>query len=155
TLMRTTSEYKVIGTRPIRHDGVDKVTGRAVYGADVQMAGLLHGRVLRSTVAHGRIRKIDVSKALALPGVEAIVTRDDFPETGNKVAELGEGAIIVRHLSSNCMARDKVLYKGQPVAAVAATSPHVAEEALKLIAVDVEPLPVVTDVREAMKDYAP
>src|SRR5262249_26827297 len=111
--------------------------------------------VLRSTVAHGRIRKIDVSKALALPGVEAIVTRDDFPETGNKVAELGEGAIIVRHLSSNCMARDKVLYKRQPVAAVAATRPHVAEEALKLIAVDVEPLPVVTDVREAMKDYAP
>jgi CO/xanthine dehydrogenase Mo-binding subunit len=153
--MSTTSEYKVIGTRPIRHDGVDKVTGRAVYGADVQMAGLLHGRVLRSTIAHGRIRKIDVSKALALPGVEAIVTRDDFPETGNKVAELGEGAIIVRHLSSNCMARDKVLYKGQPVAAVAATSPHIAEEALKLIAVDIEPLPVVVDVCEAMKDGAP
>jgi CO/xanthine dehydrogenase Mo-binding subunit len=153
--MSSTSEYKVIGTRPIRHDGIDKVTGRAVYGADVQLAGLLHGRVLRSTIAHGRIRKIDVSKALALPGVEAIVTREDFPETGNKVAELGEGAIIVRHLSCNCMAREKVLYRGQPVAAVAATSPHIAEEALKLIAVEIEPLPVVIDVREAMKDGAP
>src|SRR5262249_2016721 len=93
--------YKVIGTRPIRHDGMDKVTGRAVYGADVQIAGLLHGRVLRSSIAHGRIRKIDVSKAAALPGVEAVVTSADFPETGGKIAELGEGAIIVRHLSSN------------------------------------------------------
>jgi CO/xanthine dehydrogenase Mo-binding subunit len=151
----STTEYKVIGTRPIRHDGLDKVTGRAIYGADVQLAGLLQGRVLRSPIAHGRIRKIDVSKALAMPGVEAVVTSADFPETGNKVAELGEGAIIVRHLSSNCMAREKVLYKGQPIAAVAATSPHIAEEALKLIAVDIEPLPVVIDVREAMKDGAP
>jgi len=147
--------YKVIGTRPIRHDGIDKVTGRAVYGADVQIAGLVHGRVLRSTIAHGKIRKIDVSKAAALPGVEAVVTSADFPETGNKIAELGEGAIVIRHLSSNCMARDKVLYKGQPVAAVAAVSPHVAEEALKLVVVDIEPLPPVTDVREAMKDGAP
>ena len=150
-----TTTYKVIGTRPIRHDGVDKVTGRAVYGADVQMAGLRHGRVLRSPIAHGRIRKIDVSKAAALPGVEAVVTSADFPETGDKIAELGEGAIVVRHLSSNCMARGKVLYKGQPVAAVAADSPHVAEEALKLIALDIEPLPAVTEVREAMKDGAP
>ena len=67
--MNPTTEYKVIGTRPIRHDGVDKVTGRALYGADVQMAGLLHGRVLRSPHAHARIRGIDPSKALALPGV--------------------------------------------------------------------------------------
>src|SRR6516225_8404814 len=121
------TQFKVIGTRPIRHDGVDKVTGRAVYGADVQLAGLLHGRVLRSPIAHGRIRKIDASKALALPGVEAVVTRDDFPETGDRVAELGEGAINVRHLSCNCMAREKALYKGQPVAAVAASTPHIAE----------------------------
>src|SRR5260370_358376 len=147
--------FKVIGTRPIRHDGVDKVTGRAVYGADVQMAGLLHGRVLRSPIAHGKIRKIDVSKAAALTGVEAVVTSAEFPETGDKIAELGEGAIVVRHLSANCMARDKVLYKGQPVAAVAAVSPHVAEEALKLITLDIEQLPAVTEVRAAMKDGAP
>src|SRR5271165_2872188 len=129
----TTNGFKVIGTRPIRHDGVDKVTGRAVYGADVQMAGLLHGRVLRSPIPHGRIKKIDASRALALPGVEAVVTAADFPNPGNKVAELGEGAVNLRDLSSNCMARDKVLYKGQAVAAVAAASAHVAEEALALI----------------------
>jgi CO/xanthine dehydrogenase Mo-binding subunit len=147
--------YKVIGTRPVRHDGIDKVTGRALYGADVQLAGLHHGRVLRSPHAHARIRKIDTSKALALRGVEAVVTAQDLPDPGNKVAELGEGAINVRHLSSNCLARGKVLYRGQAVAAVAAVTPQVAEEALKLIAVDYEPLQPVVDVQAAMKDSAP
>src|SRR5579871_6184874 len=147
--MTTSSGFKVIGTRPIRHDGVDKVTGRAIYGADVQMAGLLHGRILRSPIPHGIIRSIDVSKALALPGVEGIVTSADLIEPGSRVAELGEGAVNLRHLSSNCLARGKVLYRGQAVAAVAAVSPHVAEEALKLIAVDYQPLPHVTDVRAA------
>jgi xanthine dehydrogenase molybdenum-binding subunit len=147
--------YQVIGTRPIRHDGVDKVTGRALYGADVQMAGLLHGRILRSPHAHARIRGIDASRALALPGVEAVVTGADFPDPGIRIADLGEGAIVLRHLSSNCLARGKVLYEGHAVAAVAAVSPHVAEEALKLIAVDYEPLPPVLDVRAAMNDDAP
>jgi CO/xanthine dehydrogenase Mo-binding subunit len=147
--------FQVIGTRPIRHDGVDKVTGRAIYGADIQMSGLLHGRVLRSPIAHGRIRSIDASAALKLPGVEAVVTSADLPEAANRVAELGEGAINVSHLSANCLARGKVLYKGQAVAAVAATSPHIAEEALKLIKVDYEPLPPVVDVVAAMKDNAP
>ena len=72
------SPYKVIGTRPIRHDGVDKVTGRALYGADLQLAGLLHGRILRSPHAHAHIRRIDVRKALAFPGVEAVITSADF-----------------------------------------------------------------------------
>jgi CO/xanthine dehydrogenase Mo-binding subunit len=149
------TKYAVIGTRPIRHDGLDKVTGRALYGADVQMAGLLHGRILRSPHAHARIRKIDATRALAMPGVEAVVTADDLPDPANKIAELGEGAINVSHLSSNCLARGKVLYKGQAVAAIAAVSPHVAEEALKLIAVEYEPLPPVIDVQAAMKDGAP
>src|ERR1700730_15026299 len=119
------TSYKVIGTRPIRHDGTDKVTGRALYGADVQMSGLLHGRVVRSPYAHARIRKIDPSTALALPGVEAVITSADLPDPGNKVAELGEGAVNLHHLSSNILARGKVLYKGQAVAAVAATSAHI------------------------------
>src|SRR6185436_8752021 len=101
----TTNGYKVIGTRPIRHDGVDKVTGRAIYGADVQLAGMLHGRVLRSNIPHGRIKKIDASKALALPGVEAVVTAADLADPGDKIAELGEGAVNLKHLSSNCLAR--------------------------------------------------
>src|SRR5437868_2108317 len=128
--MTTTNNYKVIGTRPIRHDVLDKVTGRALYGADVIMAGLLHGKILRSPHAHARIKKIDASKALALPGVEAVVTGKDFPHAGDRVAELGEGAIVVRHLCNNCLAADKALYRGQAIAAVAATSAHIAEEAL-------------------------
>ncbi|MBY0528303.1 MAG: xanthine dehydrogenase family protein molybdopterin-binding subunit [Gemmataceae bacterium] len=150
-----TTGFQVIGTRPIRHDGVDKVTGRALYGADLQMAGLLHGRVLRSPIAHGRIVKIDASRALALPGVEAVATSADLPEASNRIAELGEGAINLSHLSSNCLARGKVLYKGQAVAAVAATTAHIAEEALKLIQVEYDPLSSVLDVREAMQDSAP
>ncbi|HLN31052.1 MAG TPA: xanthine dehydrogenase family protein molybdopterin-binding subunit [Gemmataceae bacterium] len=153
--MSQTTEYRVIGTRPIRHDGVDKVTGRAIYGADVQMAGLLHGRVLRSPHAHARIRGIDVRKALALPGVEAVMTGADLPHPGDRIADLGEGAIAVRYLSDNVMARDKVLYKGHALAAVAASSPHIAEEALALIEVEYEPLPAVLDVCEAMKPGAP
>jgi CO/xanthine dehydrogenase Mo-binding subunit len=147
--------YKVIGTRPIRHDGVDKVTGRALYGADVQMAGLLHGRILRSPIPHGLIRSIDASAALALPGVEGVVTGADLTDPGNRIAELGEGAVNLKHLSSNCLARGKVHYKGQAVAAVAAVSPHLAEEALKRIVVDYQPLPHVTDVRAAMREDAP
>lgn len=147
--------YQVIGTRPVRHDGVDKVTGRALYGADFQAAGLLHGRVLRSPHAHAKIKRIDVSKALALPGVEAIATAADFPDPGDRIANLGEGAVNLRHLSSNCLARDKVLYKGQAVAAVAAINGHVAEEACKLIVVEYEVLPSVTDVVKAMDASAP
>jgi CO/xanthine dehydrogenase Mo-binding subunit len=153
--LSTTPTYKVIGTRPIRHDGTDKVTGRALYGADFQMAGLLHGRILRSPHAHAQIRSIDVRKALALPGVEAVVTSEDLPEPGDRIAELGEGAVNLRHLSSNVLAREKVLYKGQAVAAVAAINGHVAEEALNLIEVSYEPLPPVLDVRAAMQDGAP
>src|SRR5262245_41202359 len=149
-----TQKYKVIGTRPIRHDGLDKVTGRAQYGADIQLAALLHGRVLRSPHAHDRIKKIDVSAAAKVPGVEAIVTSADLPEPGDRIAELGEGAVNLRHLSSNCLAHDKVLYKGQAVAAIAASSAHVAEEALALIKVDYEPLPPVIDVRKAMEPNA-
>src|SRR5215510_928401 len=153
--MNKTSDFKFIGTRPIRHDGVDKVTGRAIYGADVQMAGLLHGRILRSPIPHGHIRSIDASQALALPGVEAVVTCADLTDPGDRIAELGEGAVNLKHLSSNCLARGKVHYKGQAVAAIAAVTAHLAEEALKLIAVEYERLPHVTDVRAAMQDGAP
>jgi CO/xanthine dehydrogenase Mo-binding subunit len=149
------STFQVIGTRPIRHDGIDKVTGRALYGADLQLGGLLHGQILRSPHAHANIRRIDTLKAARLPGVEAIVISADLPDPGNRIAELGEGAVNLRHLSSNILARDKVLYKGQAVAAVAAVNAHVAEEALALIEVEYELLPPVTDVRAAMKAGAP
>ena len=149
------TSYQVIGTRPIRHDGTDKVTGRALYGADVQLAGLLHGRILRSPHAHARIHGIDVRKALSLPGVEAVITSADLPDPGTRIAELGEGAIRLHDLSCNTLAREKVLYKGHAVAAIAATNPHIAEEALELIDVDYEPLLPLLDVRAAMEAGAP
>ena len=98
-------KYQVIGTRPIRHDGTDKVTGRALYGADFTMAGLLHGRVLRSPHAHGVIRSIKISKALQTPGVEAVITSADLADPGDRIADLGEGAIKLHDLSSNCLAQ--------------------------------------------------
>ena len=147
--------YQVIGTRPIRHDGVDKVTGRALYGADVRLPRMLHGKVLRSPHAHAHIRAIDTSRAAALPGVKAIATAADLPSVADRMQELGEGAINLRYLSANILAHDKVLYHGHAVAAVAATDPYIAEEALSLIEVDYELLPPVLDVREAMQGGAP
>ncbi|MGH7201303.1 MAG: xanthine dehydrogenase family protein molybdopterin-binding subunit, partial [Planctomycetaceae bacterium] len=147
-------KYKVIGTRPIRHDGIDKVTGRAKYGGDVQMAGLLHGAVLRSPHAHARIVSIDTSAAEAHPGVQAVVTNADLPEIGSKIADLGEGMFDLKDLNRNVLARDKALYRGHAVAAVAAENVHVAHEAVKLIKVEYEILPPVLDVREAMQPDA-
>jgi len=147
--------YQVIGTRPIRHDGVDKVTGRAKYGADIQLSGLIYGVVLRSPYAHARIKSIDVSQAKALPGVRAVVTHKDLREPGSRIVELGEGAVNLKHLSNNILAADKVLYRGHAVAAVAADSVHIAEQAAALIKVNYEVLPAVVDVELAMKPGAP
>ena len=139
-------KFKYIGTRPNRPDGLDKVTGRAKYGADFNAPNMLHAAVLRSPHAHARITKIDTAKAEALSGVKAIVTRADFP-TGLK----GENF----YLQENTIAGDRVLYDGHAVATVAATSALIAKDAIKLIEVDYEILPHVTDVDEAMKPDAP
>ena len=154
-MAEATAAYKVIGTRPVRPDGADKVTGRAIYGADMRLTGMLHGKVLRSPHAHARIRSIDTSKAKALPGVKAVVTAHDMPKAEDRMANLGEMSVNVKHLSNNALAYDKVLYRGHAVAAVAATNVHVAEEALNLIEVDYEVLPAALDVLDAMKDDAP
>ena len=157
TVVETNSpEFKVVGTRPIRHDGTEKVTGRARYSADITLPGLLHGRVLRSPHAHARILSIDPSKALALPGVKALVTSADFAKPSGRVSDLTEGAIHnMGFMANNVMATEKVLYKGHAVAAVAATNLHVAEEALSLIDVQYEVLPAVLSLAESMKDGAP
>ncbi|HVP45608.1 MAG TPA: xanthine dehydrogenase family protein molybdopterin-binding subunit, partial [Bryobacteraceae bacterium] len=149
-----TQEYTVIGTRPVRHDGADKVTGRALYGADFQMAGMLYGHILRSPHAHARIRRIDTSKAQQLPGVKAVITADDFPQTPDRLVDLGEGDTPLSYARGNVLAKGKVLYKGHAVAAVAATSVHVAEEAAALIEVAYEVLPCVLTAPEAMQDGA-
>src|SRR5262245_49579966 len=139
-------KFKVIGTRPIRHDGVDKVTGRARYGADIYLPGMLHGKVLRSPHAHARITSIDTSAALALSGVKAVVTSQDLPDLASGAQALGETTINPRYLTMNILAKEKVLYHGHAIAAVAATNPHIAEEALGLIKVDYEVLPPVREV---------
>ena len=155
-IVLSTVDYNVVGTRPIRHDGTDKVTGRARYGADIQLPGLLYGKILRSPHSHARILSIDASRAMSLPGVKGVVTAAELPKPSGKVAELGEGAMENdKFMSNNCLADEKVLYKGHAVAAVAAVSPHIAEEALSLIDVEYEVLPPVFDVLDAMKEDAP
>ena len=148
-------DLKVVGTRPLRPDGVDKVTGRARYGADYDLPGQLIGKVLRSPHAHARIKSIDTSAAEVLPGVKAVVTRDDFSDMPVEYAAAGELTINFRDVTRNMMALEKVLYDGHPVAALAATSESVARKAIKLIKVDYEVLPHVIDVLEAMKPGAP
>jgi CO/xanthine dehydrogenase Mo-binding subunit len=148
-------EYKVIGTRPIRHDGADKVTGRAKYANDTNMSAMLHGKILRSPHAHARIKSIDTSAALAHPGVVAVVTSKDLEEAEDKVEEMGEDSVNLRYLSNNILAGDKVLYHGHAVAAVAAIDVHTAEEVLALIKVDYEVLPHVIDAKAAMQADAP
>jgi len=146
---------KVVGTRPVRPDGVDKVTGAATYGADFSLPGMLVGKIKRSPHAHARIVSIDTRAALALPGVKAVVTATDFPDLASEEYEAGESASNLRDLSLNCMARHKVLYDGHAVAAVAAISASIADQALDLIKVTYEVLPHVIDVEAAMAPDAP
>ena len=149
-------EFNVVGTRPIRHDGNDKVTGRARYSADMTVPRMLVGKVLRSPHAHAKIKSIDTTKALALEGVLAVVTSADFAQPTGKVADLGEGAMAnPKWISNNVMAAEKALYKGHAVAGVAAISQELADQAAALIEVDYEVLPAVTDVLDAMKADAP
>jgi CO/xanthine dehydrogenase Mo-binding subunit len=151
----TGKALKVVGQRPIRPDGVDKVTGRAMFGADFHLPGMLTGRIKRSPHAHARIVKIDTRAAEALPGVKAVVTGDDLKVEDGGEIEAGEGATAVKEVAANCLAQGKALYAGHAVAAVAATSPEIAAEALDLVEVTYEVLPHVIDVEEAMADDAP
>ena len=149
------SQYDVVGTRPIRHDGVDKVIGAAKYGADIQLSGMLHGKVLRSPYAHARIKSIDTRKAEALTGVTAVVTSKDFPIIDDTMIDLTETQGNARLMAEHVMAAGKALYLGHAVAAVSATSPHIAEQALELIEIDYEVLKPVLTLDEAMKEDAP
>ena len=135
-------DYKAIGTRPIRPDGIDKVTGRANFGADLNLPGMLHGKILRSPHAHARIKSVDVSKALEQDGVYAAISGKDLPEEG------------ANDLGINILARNKALYHGHAVAAVAAVSPSVADAALDLIEVEYEVLDPVLSIDEAIADGA-
>src|SRR6201997_1872597 len=146
---------RIVGTRPIRPDGVDKVTGRANFGADMRLPGMLWGKIKRSPHAHARILSINTDKAMALPGVKAVTTRADFPDIPPDKRQIGAMPHNLWDLSRNCMAKGKALYEGPAGAAVAATSLAIAEQALDLIEVEYEVLPHVMDVEAAMMADAP
>ncbi|MDE2988825.1 MAG: xanthine dehydrogenase family protein molybdopterin-binding subunit [Chloroflexota bacterium] len=151
----TKPAYNVVGTRPIRPDGVDKVTGRANYGADISLPGMLYGRILRSPHAHARILSIDASKAEALDGVRCVITHADLPGASDTILDFGESVSPYKWVLEQTFASEKVLYQGHPVAGLCATDPHIAEDALSLIEVEYEVLPPVLSVHDAMADGAP
>ena len=146
--------YKWVGTRPIRHDGLDKVTGRARFSADMNLPGMLHGFILRSPHAHANIVSIDTTEAATMNGVRAIVTGDDFPDLTEPDA-LGKTNADLIYQSHKIMARGKVLFRGHALAAVAATSKELAKAAAEAIKVTYEVLPHVLDIESAMAPDAP
>src|SRR2546426_1120403 len=145
SVMKITRDVKGIGLSILRPDAPEKVTGVVQYVADLSPRGLLHAKLLRSPHAHARILKIDVSKARALPGVRAVLTAADIPELKRKAPTRAHAMLAI----------DRVVFAGQPVAAVAADEPAIAEEALDLIDVQYEVLAVSADPLEAMKPGAP
>ena len=147
-------EYKQIGTTPVRPDGFDKVTGRAQFGADVNLPNMIHGKVLRSPHAHARIKSVDVSCAVAMPGVYAAISGADFPGGRLEGDAGGEGGGSMNDVAKNVMARNKVLYHGHAVEAVAASTVRLAEQALQAIKVEYEVLEPVLDVVGAMDPQA-
>ncbi len=149
------NDYQWVGTRPVRPDGVDKVTGTASFGADLYMSNMLVGKVLRSPHPHARIIGMDISKAEALPGVKAVVNKDDICDLPSEMVPAGEMMVNYRDITRNVMAREKVLYVGHAIAAVAAVSESIARKALSLIEVEYETLPHVIDVMEATRADAP
>lgn len=155
-MVGTAEQINLSGERLAKVDALPKVTGSAEFGADIDLPGLLQARILRSPHAHANIRSIDTSAAEAYPGVEAVVTGSDFPtiDAGGS-AGTGEVDISLRYLSELVIARGKALFQGHPVAAVAARTAEIAEEATKLIKVDYEILAPVQDPVEAMAPGAP
>jgi xanthine dehydrogenase molybdenum-binding subunit len=148
------AQYKVIGTRPVAQDAVDKSTGRAAYTGDIKLPRMIHGKILRSPHAHARIRSLDTSRAEALPGVFAVVTwRDLWP--AKDMANPEKVKTKDSQFRDSYFARHKALYCGHAIAAVAAAEPWLADEALKLIDVDYEGLPSVLDPLQAMQEGSP
>jgi CO/xanthine dehydrogenase Mo-binding subunit len=136
-----------VGINLRRIDGAEKVAGQAIYTGDLRLPGMVYAKVLRSPLAHARIRRIDAGKAAALPGVLAILTRDNLDVVSNSF-----GAYV---RDQQILAMDKVRYAGDMVAAVAASDSGIAEEAIQLIEVDYDELPAVFTVEEALKEGAP
>ena len=146
--------FSVVGTRPVRPDGFDKVTGAAVYGADTRFPGMIIGKILRSPHAHARILNIATDQARAIKGVRAVLTRRDLANPPTEKDDACE-TVDLRYVRDNVLAGATVLYKGHAVAAVAADSAAIADQALEAIRVEYEILSPVLDILEAMRDDAP
>jgi xanthine dehydrogenase molybdenum-binding subunit len=146
---------KVVGTNPARLDGIDKVTGQARFAPDISMPGMIYGKIIRSPHAHAHILNIDTSDALVLEGVYAVVTAADLGVAEDRTERLGEGSVNYKYLCDNTLASDKVLYMGHAIAAVAARTPTLAEQAAALVHIEYEILPAVVDVMQAQKEDAP
>tara|TARA_B100001142_G_scaffold179035_1_gene178609 strand:- start:181 stop:2430 length:2250 start_codon:yes stop_codon:yes gene_type:complete len=144
--MSSETKFKVIGKSPVRHDGTDKVTGRALYGADMNLPGMLYGKVLRSPHPHARIKSIDISKLKDHPDCKAIVTSKDLAPSPEVTKEPLYGQVRI----TNVLATDKVLYKGHPILAIASDSPDAAEELLSLANIEFEVLKSSSNVEEAI-----
>ena len=138
--------YSTVGKPIIRVEGAQKVTGQSVYTDDIQLPGMLHCKLLRSPHAHARIKAIDSEKALALAGVERVITAADLPKFDAK---------RMSNRGYNLLADDVAVFYGQPVAAVLASDPATAEEALELIEVEYDELPAVLDPIAAMREDSP
>ncbi len=150
-IVPTNKEFNVVGKRPLRPDGTVKLTGRARYGADISLPGMLYGAVLRSPHAHARIVSIDTSGAEAHADVRAVATSADLATPVDRIrADVDGIESNFRYLSNNVLAGDKVLYVGHPMAAVAAPSPQAAEQALGSIRVEYEVLERVVDIDAAL-----
>src|SRR5262245_50247319 len=134
--------FQIIGRRNRKVEGLAKVTGRAIYADDIALPRMLHAKLLRSPHAHARILSIDVAAAQALPGVHAVITGRDLPE---------RYGIIPWTRDEQALCEEKTRYVGDAVAAVAADSERIAEDALRAIRVEYEVLPAVTSIEEAFE----
>jgi CO/xanthine dehydrogenase Mo-binding subunit len=138
-------EFSVVGTQQARHDGGLKVSGSAIFGTDIELPNMLHGKIFRSTSAHARIKSLDVSGAENYPGVRAVVTAKDFPEVTYGFAVKDE----------HVLPTDTVVYYGQPICAIAADTVEIAERAIGEIKAEYEPLPLVLSYDDALRDDSP
>src|SRR6058998_829725 len=150
--------HRVIGTSPARPDAWEKVRGRPIYAGDLALAGMLHGRIVRSPYASARIVRIDTRAVLELPGVAAVLTHQDVPrnelrmELPGRMAEATAGAVLA---TQPVLADDRVRFQGEPVVAIAATTPEVAAAAADLVEIEYEELPGIYDPLAALAPDAP
>ncbi|KSV72352.1 dehydrogenase [Sinorhizobium sp. GW3] len=145
-------EFKIVGKSVKRDDVLEKVTGEAQYTGDIKLPGMLHGKIKRAAIAHARIKSIDVSKALAYPGVKAVLTHETVPRVLHYGSPHPRSASCTK---DQYILDDKVRFWGEGVAAVAAISEEIADEALDLIEVEYEPLPAVFEPEDAAQPGAP